>query len=135
MRNAWHATPLVLTLTAVFGVCYVLNLQGTTWGDDEAVQEESTAETTRRLPDNFGKLALTDEQRETVYGIQSEYAERIDALLLQIEELRIERDQAMVAVLTPGQRLRLQELREEELRARAAESDEAPAATPENPNP
>jgi type II secretory pathway component HofQ len=76
------------------------------------------------LPSLFGKIAVNDQQREQLYRIQDEYAAKIDALQQQIKALLAERDAKMEGVLTPGQKLRLAELREE-ARQRAAKQKEA----------
>jgi hypothetical protein len=82
------------------------------------------------LPANFGKIAVNDQQREQLYKIQDEYEARIDGLQRQIKALLQEREQKMEAVLTPGQKLRLAELKAE-AKARAEQS--RPAAPPAQP--
>jgi hypothetical protein len=84
------------------------------------------------LPNLFGKIAVNDQQREQLYHIQDEYAAKIDALQQQIKALLQERDAKMEAVLTPGQKLRLAELREE-ARQRAAKQKEPPAGDATDP--
>ena len=76
-----------------------------------------------RLPNHFGKLGVSDEQRERIYAIQANYDARIDDLLSQIEELVANRDSDISAVLTEGQRARLRELREEARPRRSATDD------------
>ncbi|MGD9853823.1 MAG: hypothetical protein AB7U20_02635 [Planctomycetaceae bacterium] len=65
------------------------------------------------LPSHFGRLGASDSQKEKLYAIQDSYEEKIAALRKQIEQLESDRDKSMEALLTPGQKLRLQELREE----------------------
>lgn len=65
------------------------------------------------LPNYFGKIAVSDEQREQLYGVQDAYGDKIEALQKQVKALIAERDQKMEELLTPGQKLRLQELRDE----------------------
>ncbi len=119
-------------LIAVLGGTLFVQHQSHSYGDDGPAAAAADDESSRRLPTYYGRLALNDEQREGVYGIQSAYADQIDALLMQIEELRTTRDAEMEAVLTPGQKLRLQELREEA--RRNAEAEDA-AEEAEGPNP
>lgn len=71
-----------------------------------------------RLPNLYGKLGVSEVQRERIYAIQGEYNAQIDELLAQVEELRTERETAMEAVLTNGQRQRLKELRDEAAKER-----------------
>jgi TolA-binding protein len=63
-----------------------------------------------RLPDNYGKLALNDTQKEKIYGIQGSYADKIDALEAQIANLKGKRDQEIEAVLTEDQKKILKSL-------------------------
>jgi Spy/CpxP family protein refolding chaperone len=83
----------------------------------------------RRLPNFFGRLAVSDAQREDLLSIQDDYEVKIDELRDQIRALVRERDAAMEAKLTPGQKTRLAELREE-ARLRAAEEEAAAEETP-----
>lgn len=80
-----------------------------------------------RLPNHFGKLGVTEEQRERIYAIQADYNEQIEELLSQIEALRTQRDDEIESILTPGQKLRLQELRDAERAEREAETADAEA--------
>lgn len=73
-----------------------------------------------RLPANYGKIGIADSQRDRIYEIQGEFNDRIDVLLAQIEELRVERDQAIDKILTDGQRARLKELREESIKPKTS---------------
>lgn len=80
-----------------------------------------------RLPNHYGKLSVTADQRERIHAIQADYDGRIDELLAQIEQLRSDRNAAMEAVLTVDQRARLTQLREEQAakrRAKSAAADE-----------
>lgn len=89
---------------------------------DGTAQAEQKTERRGPLPFYFGKLGLSDEQKEKMYGIQDEYEVKLEALRQQIIQLEGERDQKLEAMLTPGQKLRLKELREEA--AREAEAKE-----------
>ena len=91
------------------------------------------------LPSYFGKIAVSDAQRETLYAIQDDYEAKINALQLQVKALLKEREDKMESVLTPGQKLRMAELREE-ARQKAAKpkagdgpSEEAAVSQPEKP--
>jgi hypothetical protein len=95
----------------------------------------AAAETKERrspLPDYYGKIGVSEQQRKQLDGIRDEYDAQIEALEKQIQQLEQERDAKMEAALTPGQKLRLAELRAESLK-RAAEKKEAappPATAP-----
>ena len=62
------------------------------------------------LPPNWGKLGLTDTQKQDVYTIQGKYNSEIDKLDAKIKELKATRDKEMKAVLTPEQKKRLEEI-------------------------
>jgi TolA-binding protein len=86
---------------------------------EAAAEGEEDAKSRGRLPNLYGKLGVSEVQRERIYAIQGEYNAKIDDLLAQVEELRGERETAMEAVLTNGQRQRLKELRDEAAKERA----------------
>lgn len=100
--------------------------------EGEAPSKTPAEERRAPLPNYFGKIAVNDQQREQLYRIQDEYSTKIDALQQQIKALIQERDTKMEAVLTPGQKLRLAELREE-ARQRAAKQKEPPAGDATDP--
>jgi Spy/CpxP family protein refolding chaperone len=62
------------------------------------------------LPQNFGKLGLTDTQKQDVYNIQAKYNTKIDEYEAKIRELKTARDKEVKAVLTPEQKKRLEEI-------------------------
>jgi Spy/CpxP family protein refolding chaperone len=93
-----------------------------------AASQDESSRPRGRLPNHFGKLGISDEQRTRIYAIQADYDGRIDALLAQIEELVADRDNDIDAVLTEGQRARLRELRAEARTKRDAAA-EAGAST------
>lgn len=62
------------------------------------------------LPMNWGKLGLTDEQKQSVYRIQARYAAEIEKLEAQIRELKAARDKELKGVLTPEQKKRLEDI-------------------------
>jgi len=80
-----------------------------------AQENDSTAKKKRRgpLPFFFGKIGVDDDQREALYDIQDSYDDKIKILRLEMKKLLAERDAAMEATLTPGQKLRLSELKAE----------------------
>jgi Spy/CpxP family protein refolding chaperone len=62
------------------------------------------------LPQNWGKLGLTDDQKQQIYKVQTKYNSEIDKLEAQIKDLKGQRDKEMRAVLTPEQKKRLEEI-------------------------
>lgn len=57
-----------------------------------------------RLPAHYGKVGLTEIQKQKIYGIQGQYDEQLDALEKQMDALKAKRDQEVEAVLTEDQR-------------------------------
>lgn len=78
---------------------------------DGAAKEEPKTKLKGTLPANFGKLNLSDAQKQQVYKLQAKYAEKIEELEKQIEKTRAERNEAYRNVLTKAQRDRLDEIR------------------------
>ncbi|MCA9074679.1 MAG: hypothetical protein KDA93_06580 [Planctomycetaceae bacterium] len=75
------------------------------------------------LPPHFGKLGMSDAQKEKVYSLQEAYEEQIEKLRKQIEQVETKRDAEIATLLTPGQKLRLKELLDEAAQEAAAQSD------------
>lgn len=109
----------------------------TTQEKPAAVQPKPAATQRRqpagRLPNYYGQLGLSNEQRLKVYAVQAKYAEEIQALRKQIAELEAKRDGEIDALCTETQKTQLGELREkartamEERRARVAAEQAAEA--------
>ena len=87
--------------------------------EKEAAEQNEPDKITGRLPNYYGKVGVSDEQRRQIYIIQNDYDEQIEPLLDEIEELRAERDTKVTAVLTDEQRAEVQRMRVE-ARARRA---------------
>ena len=119
----------------VWGCVAVLAAGGMlTW---QAVAEDAPAnavakkEPRGRLPAQYGKLGLSDEIKDELYQIDTEYDTKIDVLAAEIKELQIERDAKMQLKLTEAQRTQLKTLRDEASAKRAAQkakTESGPAA-------
>lgn len=75
-------------------------------GDQKALE----AKLRGQLPPYWGKIGLSEEQKQKIYQIQSKYNSEIARLEAQVKELRSKRDQEMRAVLSEEQKKRLEEL-------------------------
>jgi hypothetical protein len=78
-----------------------------------------------RLP-NYHREVVDQDQRETIYKLQADYAPRIAELRSQLDALIAERDRKIAAVLTPEQRRKIEQIRAAAQAARErrrAESD------------
>ena len=82
-------------------------------GQDKAKSKDdkdAPAKFRGQLPANWGKLSLSDEQKQKVYEVQGKFQSKIDALAKQIKDLKDEEKKEMEHVLTEAQKARLREL-------------------------
>lgn len=77
-----------------------------------------------RLPANYGKLGVSEDQRKKLYEIQNKYDDQIAVLQKQIADLRAKEKSELEAVLTPEQKKSLQAANEESQK-KAAEKKKA----------
>lgn len=85
-------------------------------GSSKASKSDSASNTKESkvrgvLPAYYRQLGVTEEQKQTIYKIQNDYADRIDDLEKKVEELKAERNRKYLAALTKAQRDRLDELK------------------------
>ena len=62
------------------------------------------------LPTFFGKLKLSDEQKQQVRKVRAEYKDKLATLAEQIKKLKADEKVALEKLLTPAQRKQLREL-------------------------
>jgi Spy/CpxP family protein refolding chaperone len=79
-------------------------------GKKEVKKDDPPPKAKGFLPPNWGKLGLTDSQKQNVYTIQGKYNTEIDKLDAKIKELKTARDKEVKSVLTPEQKKRLEEI-------------------------
>jgi hypothetical protein len=86
----------------------VAGLFGSSWifGDDQPKGARSRGS----LPANWGKLGLSDDQKQQIYTIEGEYRAKIDTLNKQLSDLKAKRLSDLRKVLTDAQRARLKEI-------------------------
>lgn len=63
------------------------------------------------LPQHYRQLGLSEEQRQNIYKIQNEYADKIDDLQKKIDDMKAERNAKYLKALTKAQRDRLEEIK------------------------
>lgn len=97
-------TALILGLFAL--TCGLSELSG------QDKKDEPAAKVKGQLPQGWGKIGLTDDQKQKVYKVQAKYNEQIDKLEAQIKELKEKRDQERYEVLTAEQKKRLKDASE-----------------------
>jgi Spy/CpxP family protein refolding chaperone len=104
-------------------------------GDKKAEAKKSG----NRLPANFGKLDLSDDQKTKIYAVQDTYDTQIDELTAKLKSLKEKQDTEIEAVLKPEQAKQLADLRaaakkkNEDKKAAdktKADADKKPATTP-----
>ena len=66
-----------------------------------------------RLPSNYGKIGLTDDQKKKVYDIQDRYEEEIKELEKKLADVKAKQTAEYEAVLTSNQKESLRALNEE----------------------
>lgn len=70
----------------------------------ETAPEKTRAKPRGRVPNHYGKLGLTDDQKQEIYSIQAKYREQINALQEQINELQQEEASEIYLVLSDVQK-------------------------------
>ncbi len=83
-----------------------------------------------RLPNNFGKLELSDAQKDQIYAAQARYNGQIDVLEEQIKSLKEKRDAEIEKVLSLAQKQKLKTLQTE---PKKKKDDKAEKEAPEKP--
>jgi hypothetical protein len=96
-------------LRAVFLAIAVAFLAGSfLHGQDK--KDDTATKVKGVLPAGWGKLGLTDDQKQKVYKVQGEFNDKIAPLQKQINDLKAAEKAEMVKVLTEAQKTRLKEL-------------------------
>ncbi|NQV24724.1 MAG: hypothetical protein HQ518_10175 [Rhodopirellula sp.] len=97
-----------------------------TVGQEKAATKAAPAKVAKkaagRLPAQYGKLGLSDEQRDKIYGVQATYRKQIDDLQKQIDALKEKQDTEVQGVLTADQKKKLEELLADAKKAAAEKS-------------
>jgi Spy/CpxP family protein refolding chaperone len=76
------------------------------------------------LPANWGKLGLTDEQKQKIYKVQADYNDKIGTLEKQLKDLKATEKGEMEKVLTDAQKARLKEILQSKVPAGDKKTDE-----------
>ena len=94
-------------LTGIIGTLALVLVVGVIATADDKKESKSGGE---KLPAQWGKLGLSDDQKSKIYSIEDEYKPQIEALEKQVKELRHKEKLAMETVLTDAQKARLKEI-------------------------
>lgn len=74
-----------------------------------AKKDETETKLKGSLPRGYGKLGLSDDQKQEIYKIQAKHDAEIDKLLAKIAEHKAARAKEVKAVLTAEQKKRLED--------------------------
>ena len=81
--------------------------------EDPKNEPTTKAKSSGQLPQNWGKIGLTDEQKKSVYKLQAKYNDEIDVLDTKIKELKAKMSAERLKILTAEQKKRLEEILKE----------------------
>lgn len=90
-----------------------------------AKKEGAKKEPKGRLPNNFSKVGIDDQQKEKIYAIQSKYDDQLSKLEGELKALRSQRDAEVEGVLTADQKAKLKKLADEAKAEQAAKKKAA----------
>lgn len=91
-------------------VAFVLTLLCSPWTVGNAADDKPDTKMRGQLPQSWGKLGLSDEQKQKIYRVQGEFRAKIDALEKQIMDLKSAEKKDLEKILTPAQKERLREI-------------------------
>jgi hypothetical protein len=96
----------------LLAVAVGLVVVGSPWvaGQDPTKPKDPAPKMRGQLPPNWGKLGLSDEQKQKVYAAQTKYRDKIDSLKKQMADLLDQEKKEMESVLTDAQKTRLREI-------------------------
>jgi hypothetical protein len=107
---------LRLPLLALLGALIVLSADGLVGQDPKkddpkvTKKDDTPVKVKGQLPQNWGKLGLSDQQKQEIYKIQGKYKAEIDKLEAKIKGLQDSRLKEMRTVLTADQKKKLEEI-------------------------
>ena len=92
-----------------------------------AILAQDTGKAKGRLPANYGKIGLTDEQKQSIYDIMAKYKKESDDLDKKVKDLNTKRKGEIDMVLNEDQKKALKKLTESNKKSEEPKkSDEAP---------
>ncbi len=98
---------MIVRSVAVFAVLALVTAGVTT------AQEKGKAK--GQLPSGWGKIGLSDDQKNKIYDIQSKYHAKVEELEKQIREAKDKMVKERAAVLTAEQKTKLRDARDSDL--------------------
>ena len=120
MKSVIRAGGLCGSVATVLLVGSLLLAQDSKKGDSKAAKPDAKAEAKgetkkagNRLPNNFARLSLSDDQKKKVFAIQAAHDPKISELEAQLKSLKDKEMAEIEAVLTPEQMKNLNSIRAE----------------------
>jgi Spy/CpxP family protein refolding chaperone len=110
MRRLISATGFALVASALLLLPMSYAQDAKKADDAKPAAKKERAEPRGRVPNYYGRLGLSDEQKTKVYAIQDKYDDQIQALQKQIAEIRTKQEAEIAAVLTDSQKKILAEI-------------------------
>lgn len=105
--------PMVVAAGMALALGTQLSIEATV-GQEKTATQAAPAKVAKkpagRLPAQYGKLGLSDEQRHKIYDVQAIYRKQIDELEKQIDGLKAKQKTEIEAVLTADQKKKLDDL-------------------------
>ena len=95
---------------------------------DDKKDDKSVAKGT--LPQGWGKIGLTADQKKKITALRGTYADKISELTKQIDQLKAERDAECVKLLTNDQKAELKKIATDKIEGKDKDKSER---TPEEP--
>ena len=122
---------LLAATVAIFACCFLIvqAQEGTKPASPKSAQAEKGDQKNKgRLPNNYGKLGLSEPQKTKIYGIQNQYDDQLDVIEKQFAALKAKRDQEVEAVLTDDQRKVLKTMAEVAKEKAKPKKEDAPGS-------
>lgn len=113
MKNAMRAGGLSCGVVAMMMVGSYIFAQDTKPETKAPDVRKEAKPATYRLPNNFARLSLTDDQKKKIKSVQATYAQKIDELEAQLLAIRDKQQAEIDGVLTPEQMTLLTSIRAE----------------------
>jgi hypothetical protein len=92
-------------------IALALTMIGVVYSQDKKPNDKPPVKLTGRLPQNYKKLGLRDDQLQRIYKIRADAKAKGDELKAKLDKLKADERVQLEKVLTPEQLKRLREIR------------------------
>ena len=108
MKYVWFVVAFAAVATLLGGTPPSIAFGNGQDKKDDPKKDDPPAKIKGKLPNHWGKIGLTDPQKQTIYQIQAKYDPEIEKLDAKIKEMRATKDKEMKAVLNADQKKALE---------------------------